>query len=66
MIDITCAVQIPEVIYTILKSAQKIETMALNLLNHSNMKIMHQKSDVMAVFDVCSATGIQNFINTFL
>jgi hypothetical protein len=38
--DIARAIQIPEmIIHTILKSAQKIETRAVNLLNHSSVKI---------------------------
>jgi hypothetical protein len=36
---------------TILNIVQGIETKALNLLKHLNLKITHQKCDVMEVFD---------------
>jgi hypothetical protein len=43
-LDTARAAHIPEMmIHTVLKSAQEIETKALNLLNHSNMKIADQK-----------------------
>jgi hypothetical protein len=43
-IDTAHTAHIPEMmIHTVLKSAQEIETKALNLLNHSAMKIADQK-----------------------
>jgi hypothetical protein len=51
-IHIACVVQIPDMmIHTILKIAHGIETRALNLLKHLNLKITHQKCDVMEIFD---------------
>jgi hypothetical protein len=50
-IDIACALQTPETIHTILKSSQEIETKALNLLRHSEVKITRHRSDVMEIVE---------------
>jgi hypothetical protein len=51
-IDIAHGIQIPEMmIHTILKSAQEIEPKAVNLLNHSKVKITHRRGDVMEVWE---------------
>jgi hypothetical protein len=55
------ALQIPEMtIHTILKSAQEIETKALNLLKHSEVKVTRQRSDVMEIMKRRLATWIED------
>jgi hypothetical protein len=58
--DIAHVLQIPETIRTILKSAQEMETKALNLLKHSEVKTACQRSDVIEIMKMHLATWIED------